>query len=136
MKRIVIVDDSSLARSFVRRSLAIVLHEPAEFVEAENGSVALEIMKENPPDLLVTDLVMPIMDGSELLRRMISSPILHGTPSIVITSLLNPARKKELEERGVTAILGKPVCPSELEAAVNKAFGEEHNDENTDGFGA
>jgi two-component system chemotaxis response regulator CheY len=125
-----------MARSFIRRCLEIALAEEVEFAEAADGAEALALMKERPPDLLVTDLNMPGMDGARLLAKVMASPRLHGTPSIVITSLRNPARVAELEARGVTAVLGKPVEPQELGDALERIFGKGGEDGERDGFGS
>lgn len=131
MKKLMIVDDSKMARMFIRRTLDMVMTEEVEYIEAINGKDALAKMKASPVDLLVTDLNMPEMDGAQLLKRIIASPKLHGTPSIVVTSLSNPAKQAELESYGVSAILGKPVDPSLLSQAIDKIFGKDEND----GFG-
>lgn len=132
MKRIMIADDSGMARAFIKRCLEMVMSEEAEYEEAENGKVALDKMKESRFDLLVTDLNMPEMSGAQLLKHIIASPKLHGTPSIVITSLKNPAQMDELRECGVSAILGKPLNPQELSEALGSVFEEEE----PDGYGA
>ena len=129
MKRVVIADDSKMARAFIRRSIEIALAEDAEYVEAVDGQDAFEKMKDAPTDLLVTDLNMPKMNGTQLLRRIIASPRLHGTPSIVVTSLLNPAKEKELRELGASEILGKPLSPTELSDALSRIF-EKTEEEN------
>ena len=128
MKRIIIADDSGMARVFIKRCLEMVMTEEAEYIEAVDGKDALEKMKAERPDLLVTDLNMPRLTGAELLKCIISSPKLHGTPSIVITSLKNPAQIEELEHCGVTAILGKPVNPQALSEAIKKIFGNKEED--------
>ena len=129
MKKVLIADDSGMARTFIRRTLEMVMTQEAEYEEAVNGRDALEKMKANPPDLLITDLNMPELDGGQLLKRIIASPKLHGTPSIVITSLNNPAKKKELQNYGVIAILGKPVDPVLLSTTLEKIFGKDNNDD-------
>ncbi|MBN2802639.1 MAG: response regulator [Deltaproteobacteria bacterium] len=130
MKKVLIADDSGMARTFIKRTLEMVMTEEAVYIEAVNGRDALEKMKDDPPDLLVTDLNMPELDGAQLLKRIIASPKLHGTPSIVITSLDNEAKHKELKGYGVTAILGKPVDPGQLSATLEKIFGKGNDDDN------
>jgi two-component system chemotaxis response regulator CheY len=114
VKRIIIADDSATARMFIRRCLVIIGFEDGAIVEAPDGKEALERVKEEPTDLLVTDLNMPVMDGQSLLRRMKANPKLNGIPVLVITSAGNPAKEAELMELGALAVLNKPVSPANL----------------------
>ena len=99
MKRIVIADDSGTARMMIRRCLEIIGLSDAEFEEAKDGREALEIMKKNPPDLLVSDLNMPSMSGETLLKWVKANPKLVDIPVLVISSVTNPAKKAELEKK-------------------------------------
>ncbi|MBD1401587.1 response regulator [Pelovirga terrestris] len=111
MKRIIIADDSATARMFIKRCLQIVGLGDAEFVEAEDGKQALDAAKEQPADLLLTDLNMPVMDGQTLVKWVKASPKLCGMPIIVITSAGNPAKEAQLLELGAYRVLNKPVSP-------------------------
>ncbi len=121
-KRVVIADDSALARMFLRRCLEITGLNDAEFVEAADGAEALEKLKEVPTDLLVTDLTMPDVDGLELMRAIAASPRLNGTPVLVVTSAGNEAQREELMSLGVIAILSKPINPPVVADALEKIF--------------
>ncbi len=118
MKRVVIADDSATARLFTRRCLEIAGLREAEFVEAADGEEALARLREAVTDLLVTDLTMPRIDGTGLLRRIAASPTLHGLPILVITSADTPAKARELTELGARAVLGKPINPAVLAQAL------------------
>jgi len=118
MKRILIVDDSKTARMFIRRCLEISGFQEADFEEAENGQMAIDILKKNPADLVVSDLNMPQMDGEELLKKIKSSPRLHDIPVMIITSAANPKKIEELKSLQAFAILKKPVSPPEVTQAV------------------
>lgn len=118
MPRVLIADDSATARFFCRRCLQAAGLIEAEFLEAADGAQALEILRAQRPDLLITDLMMPVMDGVELLRRIQASPKLHGLPVIVVSSAGNAARERELRLLGAGAVLGKPVSPAALAAAL------------------
>lgn len=125
MKRVVIADDSALARMFLKRCLEITGLSEAEFVEAANGAEALEKMRESFTDLLVTDLTMPEVDGLELMRRISASPRLNGTPVMVVTSAGNEEQRAELRQLGVSAILSKPISPPVVADALAEIFPEE-----------
>ncbi|ABA88452.1 response receiver CheY associated with MCPs of class 36H [Syntrophotalea carbinolica DSM 2380] len=114
MKRIVIADDSATARMVIRRCLEIIGLGDAGMVEVPNGREALARLKEEPTDLLVTDLNMPIMDGETLLKWVKGSPKLTDVPVVVITSAGNPAKEAVLSELGAYAVLDKPISPATL----------------------
>jgi len=118
MKRIIIADDSATARMFIKRCLQIIGLGDAEFVEAEDGKQALEAAKEQPADLLLTDLNMPVMDGQTLVKWVKASPKLCKMPIVVITSAGNPAKEAQLLELGAYRVLNKPVSPPMMMAAL------------------
>jgi len=120
MKRIVIADDSALARMFIRRCLEIAGLGDATFVEAVDGHDALQKLREAPADLLVTDLTMPNMNGVELVRRISASPRLSGLPVLVVTSAGNEEQRRELYKLGATQILSKPISPPMLIEAIQE----------------
>lgn len=120
MEKILIVDDSATARMFVIRCLEIAGYTGCEFVEAASGSAALQVMKEHPVDMVITDLNMPEMDGTALVRRIMGNPKLNLVPVIVVSSGLNQPKKNELLGMGVQAVLEKPLTPP----AVLQAVGE------------
>lgn len=114
MKRIVIADDSATARMVIRRCLEIIGLGEADMVEAPNGREALNRLKEEPTDLLVTDLNMPVMDGETLLKLVKGSPRLTDLPVVIVTSAGNPAKEVELTTIGAFAVLNKPISPATL----------------------
>jgi len=122
-KKIVIADDSALARMFIRRCLEIAGLGDSEFFEANDGVEALQRLKEINADMLVTDLTMPNMNGVELLRKISASPRLAGLPVLVVTSAGNEEQRKQLLELGATRILSKPISPPMLVEAIDVVFG-------------
>ncbi len=118
MKRIIIADDSATARMFIKRCLDIIGLSEAEYVEAEHGKEALAAAKEKLPDLLLTDLNMPVMDGETLLKWVKASPKLCDLPVIVITSAGNPAKEAQLLKLGARQVLNKPVSPPVMMQAL------------------
>lgn len=112
--RIAIVDDSGTARMFIRRCLEMAGFQEAEIIEAENGKDALEKIRNAPVDLLLTDLTMPVMDGTTLLKWIKANPKLSELPVLVISSAGNPAKELELKGLGAMGVLDKPVSPAKL----------------------
>ena len=127
---VVIADDSRTARFLIRQYLEMAGFYQAEFLEAENGREALQVLKENQADILFTDYKMPEMDGLDLLRRVKASPLLHDLPVVVITSFANQAKIDELSENGAFAVLQKPLSLAKLHETMkpflnNEDYGEQ-----------
>jgi two-component system, chemotaxis family, chemotaxis protein CheY len=111
---ILIADDSSTARMVTRRCLEIAGYHEAEFLSAKDGQEALEIIKKQQVDLLVTDLNMPNMDGGVLLKFIKASPRFNELPVLVISSMGNQAKQEELLQHGAFAVLCKPISPADI----------------------
>ena len=77
MSKILVVDDEPAQRSMLRRILERAGHEVAD---AGDGAAALQAVGESPPDLVVTDMMMPVMGGAELIRRLRCEPATAGIP--------------------------------------------------------
>jgi CheY-like chemotaxis protein len=75
--RILVVDDEPDQRVLLRRIFERAGHE---VWEAGHGAAALEVARESAPDLVVTDMMMPIMDGPEFIRRLRAEPATAGIP--------------------------------------------------------
>ncbi|MDD4731426.1 MAG: response regulator [Desulfovibrio sp.] len=119
MERVIIADDSATARMVIRRCLEIAGLAGAEFLEAANGLEALELLEWGPPDLLVTDLTMPVMGGLDLLKRLKEDEEFNNVPVLVISSAKNEANEQEMKELGAFAVLPKPVNPAMLAEALS-----------------
>jgi signal transduction histidine kinase/CheY-like chemotaxis protein len=75
-------DDPDVARLFRR----MLRNRVAEFMEAHNGREALEMIEANPPDLVILDLMMPEVDGHEVLHHMSITPSMAGIPVVLVTA--------------------------------------------------
>ena len=111
-QKILIVDDSPAARMIARRCLRIAGSQDVEFLEAEHGRAALQVLEEHDVNLVVVDLNMPVMDGHTLIRFMRSSLRLQGIPVVVVSSLVNEAKIDSLKKLGATLVLRKPLSPA------------------------
>lgn len=123
--KIVIADDSRTARFLIRQYLEMAGFFQADFIEVGSGREALDHLKENAVDLVITDYKMPEMDGLDLLRRVKASPKLHDLPVLVITSFANQAKIDELLENGAFAVLQKPLSLSKLHETVKTFLNRE-----------
>jgi len=79
-----------------------------------NASRTMALLRAAPPDILITDLMMPEVDGFEILRQMHADPHLSRIPVIIFTAYNDPDNKLRALELGAADFLAKPVDPSEL----------------------
>ena len=79
-----------------------------DVVEAHHGGVALERAKESPPDIVVTDLMMPVMGGRELVERLRADPETAELPILVVSANANAV------VAGADAVMRKPFDPDAL----------------------
>jgi CheY-like chemotaxis protein len=107
--KILIVDDESSMRFLLRITLESAGYE---VLEAPHGAAALELVKESRPNLVVTDLMMPVMNGRDLVGRLRADPETAGIPILLLSA--NP----HVEVAAADAILGKPF---DSEAVVEAA---------------
>ncbi|BFU46213.1 response regulator [Krasilnikovia sp. MM14-A1004] len=112
MGRILVVDDEPDLRFLLRHVLASAGHE---VTDAGDGAIALACVHESPPDLVVTDMMMPVMGGVEFIRRLRADPATAAIPVLAVTGDLHLAR-------GADAMLAKPWQRAELLAAVDDLF--------------
>lgn len=127
--KVLIVDDSITARVIIQKCLEMVAGEDLEFAFATDGISALEKLRAEDFGVIITDMIMPNMNGKELLKKIKESAELAHVRVFVITSLGNPALEKELHELGVEEVIYKPVSPPKLMACVDAVMNEVVKDE-------
>ncbi|MFW5800054.1 MAG: SpoIIE family protein phosphatase [Spirochaetota bacterium] len=114
-EKILIVDDSPTNVKFIKMFL---LKEGYKIYVAENGIEALQILKKENIDLVITDIVMPKMDGYELCAKMKINKETKEIPIIVITALSETEDKVKTLDSGADEFLSKPFNSIELIARV------------------
>ena len=116
-KTILIVDDN-----WQNRSVIVSLLESIGFavVEAENGEDGLAKAAQIQPDLIIADLLMPVMDGFEMLRQLRSSESLKNVPSIVSSASVYEMDRQKSLDAGGDDFLPKPVQLDELFSILEK----------------
>ena len=120
MANVLTVDDSVSLRKLVASTLVTVGHS---VTEAANGQDALVRIKECKFDLIISDLNMPIMDGLTFIRNVRIVAAYKHTPILVLTTEMDPAKKKEAKESGATGWIVKPFDPPQLLATIRKVLG-------------
>ncbi len=120
--RVLVVEDDAATRELIRRTLE---GEGHSVVEAENGQVGLDFVTEDEPDIVVLDLMMPVMDGFEFLRQVRDELQLHSLPVIVATArILGDAERRDLETRVQRVIEKNAFSRNELLDAINTQIHE------------
>jgi CheY-like chemotaxis protein len=113
-RKVLVVDDEPDMRLLLRMVFEKAGHE---VVEAQNGRVALERLHESRPDVLITDRMMPVMTGQELIGRLHADPQDRDIPVVLVSA--NPEGVE-----GADAVLAKPYRPNEvLETALTLTEG-------------
>ncbi len=115
---VLIADDNREMRSFIRE----ILERVFLVREVENGLQAWQAMKEDPPDMLVSDIMMPEVDGIELVRKVKADPELKLTPCILVTARAGAEASVSGLDSGADDYLVKPFSPEELVARLSSAW--------------
>ncbi|MET0164021.1 MAG: ATP-binding protein [Vicinamibacterales bacterium] len=115
--RVLVVDDEPDGREL----LSVSLTQCGGHVTAVESAVeALGMIAQDPPDVLVSDIAMPTMDGYELIRRVRALPGGHGIPAVALTAHANADARIEALRAGYDLYLTKPVDAGELSAVVDR----------------
>jgi DNA-binding response OmpR family regulator len=115
---VLVVDDDAGLREFLRANLEAEGYSVREAASATQGLAALD---EEPPDLILLDVMMPRMDGWEMLRRLQERHGVEAIQVIMYSGKLEEAGKAE--ERGAQAFIGKPFDPGKLLEATKQLLG-------------
>jgi len=108
---VLIVDDDAGLRSFVKASLELEGYSVREAGSAEEGLAALE---EGPPDLILLDVMMPKVDGWEMLRRVQERHGIGSIPVLMFSGKVDDRSADEAANRGASGFIGKPFDPQQL----------------------
>jgi class 3 adenylate cyclase len=117
--RLLVVDDNKVNRLLLTRSLELQGHRVAT---AENGRVALEMLRREAFDLMLLDMEMPEMDGFQVLEQLFKDLQLRDLPVIVTSSLEGVESVVRCIELGAADYLSKPVNPVLLKARINASL--------------
>ncbi len=120
---ILVVDDSSIIRQMVKKSIAMSGVEIGQVYEASNGKEALDVLASSWVDIVFADLNMPEMNGAELVAKMAEDSLLVSTPVVIVSSEHSEARVEEMKQRGIRAYIKKPFRPENFREVVSTVLG-------------
>ena len=118
MSRILIVDDEPDLIALLVDQLSALGHE---VLVAENGVQAVEQAIAHQPDLLLTDVIMPYMDGPEMLERLRAQPETRHIPVIALSALTDRVTRERMLRLGVRSFLAKPYSLRDLADLIREA---------------
>lgn len=119
--RILIVDDSSMMRTMIKRVVSMTRVPVDEILEAGDGAEALRLLELHDVQLLLTDINMPVMNGADLLRRIKSNDRWRDLTRVIISTDGSTARRDEAAELSVRCYLKKPFSPEVLRDVLTHA---------------
>lgn len=105
MARILVIDEDALLRANLRRLLVL---EGYEVLEAEGGRRGVQMALDDPPDLVLCDLVMPDLGGFDVMRRLRADPRTSAVPFVAVTGSAAPAQVERGIALGADGYVTKP----------------------------
>jgi two-component system chemotaxis response regulator CheY len=120
--KILIVDDSSVTRAVLKKTIGMTEVPVDEIFEASNGQEALSVLGSEDIDLVFADLNMPEMDGRELTTRIFAMADDGPAPTVVVvTTEASTSRIDELMAKGVKGYVHKPFTPEDIREVLADA---------------
>jgi CheY-like chemotaxis protein len=116
-KKILLIEDDDGIRFLVASALRF---EDYEVLEAKDGLEGFELAKKCRPHLIVSDIMMPLMDGFETLTKLKEDPVTAGIPFIFLTSVNNPSSVRLSRELGADNFIVKPFKAKEVLEAIEQ----------------
>jgi two-component system chemotaxis response regulator CheY len=116
--RTLIVDDSSVMRKIVERSLRQAGLDPLVVLEAGSGVEGLELLRTQKVDLILSDINMPSMDGLEFLRQLRAQNLAPGVPVVMITTESSMEFVQQAIQAGAQGYIRKPFTAEQVKERV------------------
>jgi two-component system chemotaxis response regulator CheY len=116
--RALIIDDSSVMRKIVERSLRQAGIDLTQVLEAGNGAEALAVLQANPVDLILCDINMPVMDGIQFVKQLSGVANAKDVPVVMITTEGSESHVVEALSCGARGYIRKPFTPDQVREQV------------------
>jgi two-component system, OmpR family, alkaline phosphatase synthesis response regulator PhoP len=123
MHKILIVDDDPIIRNLLKQILEVFQESGIKLLAAENGEVALEIIKKEKPDMVFLDVMMPKMNGFEVCHIVKSNKEIQHTFLIMLTAKGQEIDKQKAKETGADYYITKPFNIDEIVKKVTDILG-------------
>jgi two-component system, chemotaxis family, chemotaxis protein CheY len=119
--KVLVVDDSSVMRSVMRKVLTQSALCIEQLLEAEDGAQGFRLAIQEKPDLIITDINMPKVDGLEMVRLLRKGELTRGIPVIVVSTEGSTDVMSAAEQAGASAYVHKPFTLEVLVEALQNA---------------
>jgi two-component system chemotaxis response regulator CheY len=117
---VLIVDDSPAMRTFVKRVVTLSGFDMGACPEAANGSEALDVLRTEWVDVILTDINMPVMNGQEFVRNLAADDDLRSIPVLVVSTDRTEDRIREMMTLGARGYVPKPFQPEQLRQELER----------------
>jgi len=124
-QKILIVDDEAHIRMLIEQTLEELEDEGVEFLTAENGEIALEIIQKENPKLVFLDVMMPKMNGMEVCRRVKKELKLDNVFIVLLTAKGQELDRQRGQEVGADVYMTKPFDPEIILSKAKEVLGIE-----------
>jgi twitching motility two-component system response regulator PilH len=114
---VLVIDDSFVNRQYIK---AVLEERNIVVTEAGDGSEAIDILESHQPDLIILDLLMPVMDGIETLQKIRSKG--YNYPILVLTADINDSTRQNCLKLGVSGFINKPTNGKEILKLISAVF--------------
>jgi CheY-like chemotaxis protein len=118
-RKAVVIDDDKVAIAILTR---ILKNAEFEVISAADGVSGVECVFREKPDLVVTDLLLPRLDGFGVCAKIKADVALSGAKLVIMTALQNFAFQNEARNCGADLILQKPISREKLQEVLNRFF--------------
>ena len=105
-KKILIVEDNAMNRALL---MAILKPDGYELLTAENGQIGVEVATRELPDLILMDVMLPVMNGYDATRKIKANPATRHIPSVAVTANAVPTERDRALDAGCDGYITKPV---------------------------
>ena len=112
---LVIEDEAALRQTIIE----MLEYEGFDTLSARDGQVGLEMAQKHLPDLILCDVMMPVMNGIEMVEKMQENGTLEATPVVIVSTERSTTRIEYLKSKGISAYLSKPFTPESLKETID-----------------
>jgi two-component system chemotaxis response regulator CheY len=123
--KVLIVDDSSVTRAMLIKTMKMIGLPLDEIHQAGNGREGLDLLETNTVDLAMIDINMPVMDGEEMIRTLRENPKWKSLPIIVISTEGSQTRIERFHQYGAEFV-HKPFAPEAVRTTIEELTGQCH----------
>ena len=122
-QKILIVDDEAHIRMLIEQTLEELEDKGVEFLTAENGEIALEIIQQEKPTLVFLDVMMPKMNGMEVCRRVKKELLMNDIYIVLLTAKGQELDRLKGQEVGADVYMTKPFDPEVILSKAKEVLG-------------